>query len=451
MQQFLGRLRLRTEQDGLMSTPFRLALTLLIGSIVAIAAGFAADYFFRDGLQLRALTIAASMDVPQLETINKEGQSANQKEYQRLKVRLAQLKLVDRDARNIYVLNQGQQGVFVVADSESPDSPDYASYGTARSSTTNIQLSELFDNPDSRVALNETNGGSRISAFAPVIDYQSGDVVAIVGIDVPTTIYFAVIAISSLLCIIITLVLCILIVFLDKARTRRLETLRFRSELVSIASHELRTPLTGIRWSEEGMLNDKSLDTKHHHTLEQMYDSTLRLQESIEDILQLASLQNQKASVLNKTPSDITRMITDIYATQKLPASQHGIKLEFDPEWPKDLIVQCDQLRMKRVFNNVISNAIKYTRPNTTVTAHYDHIDGNHVISISDQGIGIPKAEQEKVFSGFYRATNAVKHETNGTGMGLYLSKTVIEQHGGTIWLKSTPNKGTTVFIRLPD
>ena len=79
MQQFLGRLRLRTEQDGLMSTPFRLALTLLIGSIVAIAAGFAADYFFRDGLQLRALTIAASMDVPQLETINKEGQSANQK------------------------------------------------------------------------------------------------------------------------------------------------------------------------------------------------------------------------------------------------------------------------------------------------------------------------------------------------------------------------------------
>ena len=99
---------------------------------------------------------------------------------------------------------------------------------------------------------------------------------------------------------------------------------------------------------------------------------------------------------------------------------------------------------MKRVLNNLISNAIKY------VQVGHERVDGKHVITITDHGIGIPKSEQDKVFGGFYRASNAVAKESSGTGMGLYMSRNTIEQHGGKLWLKSDEGKGTTVYIQLP-
>jgi len=450
MKNFLGRLRLRTEQDGLVSTPFKLMLALFIGTLAALIAGIATDYVFKDSLTQRSQTIAASLDATQVRQLADTESQLSRDDYLRLKIKLARLKLVDQDARTIYILGQGKSGAFVVADSESPESPDYHEFGTALGGVSADVLS-LYDNPGNRIeTTSQDNGGRRLTAFSPVMDYNTGKVAAIAALDVSMTTYYSLLALSALVPIILTLAVCIIIVFFDRARTRRLETLRFRSELVSIASHELRTPLTGIRWSEEGLLHGKKLAKAEHDTVEQMYDSTLRLQESIEDILQLASLQNHKASHLAKAPADITTMINGIFSTQKLPASQHNIALAFDHDWPKDLTINCDTLRIKRVFNNIISNAIKYTRPHTTVSVGYEKIDGDHVITVTDQGIGIPKAEQAKVFSGFYRATNAVSHDTNGTGMGLYLSQTVVEQHGGKIWLKSTVNKGTTVFIRLP-
>jgi signal transduction histidine kinase len=198
------------------------------------------------------------------------------------------------------------------------------------------------------------------------------------------------------------------------------------------------------------MLKNGKLEKEAVRTVEQMYESTLKLQESIEDILQLAGLQNQQIKHLQKVPTNITTMIEGIFATQQLPASQHGIKLELDHKWPKDLMISCDPVRMRRVFNNIISNAIKYTRSNTSVVIGYELVEGSHIITVKDQGNGIPKKDIEKVFSGFYRSENAIKHESNGTGMGLYLSRSVIEQHGGSMWLNSFINKGTTVFIKLP-
>ena len=109
-----------------------------------------------------------------------------------------------------------------------------------------------------------------------------------------------------------------------------------------------------------------------------------------------------------------------------------------------------DQIPIKRAFSNLISNAIKYSPSNSKVTIDYELIEGDHVFTIKDSGIGIPKNEQSKVFEGFYRASNAVKQGINGTGMGLYLSRGVAEQHGGKLWLKSDEGQGTTIYLRLP-
>jgi two-component system sensor histidine kinase VicK len=105
---------------------------------------------------------------------------------------------------------------------------------------------------------------------------------------------------------------------------------------------------------------------------------------------------------------------------------------------------------MRRTFDNIISNAVKYSQPNTKVTIDYEVVEGNHVFTVHDRGIGIPKDEQHKVFGGSYRASNAVKLSAIGTGMGLYLSRNVVEQHHGKLWLSSKEGEGTTVYIQLP-
>jgi signal transduction histidine kinase len=432
-----------------MSTQFKIFLTLLLSAILGVVSAVGIDFLYRDSLKLRAQTIAASLTGQEVTTALPGADS--KREYLLLKVKLSNLKNINEDARYIQLVTRDPKGLVVVADSESPGSSNYAPQGSFSTLTSNLAVNEALDNPKPLIIerkLSDTD--RRLSTFAPVLDQETGRTAALAGIDVPVDTYYSFLVIATIVPILLGLAISIIIVFLDKARARKLETLRFRSELVSIASHELRTPLTGIRWSEESMLKNGKLQEETVKTVEQMYESTLKLQESIEDILQLAGLQNQQLKHLQKLPTDITTMVKGIFSTQQLPASQHGIKLEFDRDWPQDLSIACDPVRMRRVFNNIISNAIKYTRPNTAVIVGYEKVDGSHVITIKDQGIGIPKKDIDRVFTGFYRSDNAIKHEANGTGMGLYLSRSVIEQHGGNMWLNSKLNKGTTVFIKLP-
>jgi signal transduction histidine kinase len=413
-----------------------------------VIAVVAVDYLFRDSLKLRTETIAASISSDEVAAAITP--NASDHNYRLLKIKLSRLKAIHEDAKYIYILHRDPIGLAVVADSESPGSMDYRAKGTHRPGLS-LGVTAVLDNPKTII---ETSTPSptdrRLSAYAPITDTATGKTVALAAIDISVDTYYSLLTIGALVPLILSLAVSTIIVFLDRSRSRRLETLRFRSELVSIASHELRTPLTGIRWSEEVMLKDKQISAKTQDSVRQMYDSTLKLQESIEDILQLAGLQNQQIRHLKKLPTDITAMIQGIFTTQQLPASQQGIKLSFAHDWPKEVIVTCDAVRMRRVFNNIISNAIKYTRPNTEVIIGYEKVDGQHLITVKDQGIGIPKKDQEKVFSGFYRSENAIKFQANGTGMGLYLSRSVLEQHGGSMWLHSVLNKGTTVFMRLP-
>lgn len=109
-----------------------------------------------------------------------------------------------------------------------------------------------------------------------------------------------------------------------------------------------------------------------------------------------------------------------------------------------------DLMRVKIVLQNLIENAIRYNVENGEIIIKVEKKDSYLQVSVRDTGIGIPQEEVVKLFSKFFRATNVVKYETEGTGLGLYITKNIVEAHGGKIWVESVENRGTTFYFTLP-
>lgn len=434
--------------DLLVSTNVKILLSLLIGLVLAILSVVLVWQQFTGSLRGRAETIATSLD-PALVSSLVANDADSARSESAIRSQLQRTRGVNGDVRSLYVMSLSRDNsVAILADSEPSISTFHASRGTLYSDASLGLKASFVDTTTYIEGPLDDSRGSRVSVLSPLYD-ATGRQIAMLGMDIPSSSYVMSMSLAAVIPLLGSVLIGSVFVATDTIHRRRQESIRLRSELVSIAGHELRTPLTGIRWGEESLLKAK-LAEKSHETVQTMFDSTLRLQESIEDILQLANLESGRSQKLLLTSTDMTALITGVFAMQKLPALQKDITLELSKTWPKKLVINCDEGRIKRVFHNLISNAIKYSRPDTAVTLGYDRIEGKHVISIRDHGIGIPAAEQAKVFSGFYRASNAVKNGATGTGMGLFMSQNTIVQHGGKLWLDSKEGTGTTVYIQLP-
>jgi signal transduction histidine kinase len=430
------------------------ALLIAAGLLVGVSAMTAAAVMYKNSLRTRVTTIAESLYGQGVSELNGALTSVEaENNYQYFKDRLARIKGVNADARFIYLMARNDNGgIYFLADSEPQDSQDHSPHGEPFPEATD-KLKGVFND---RVPVVEgpvrDSYGTWLSALAPVYDDRNHQLAGVVGMDVPATSYALLLGLAGGVPLLLALLASLIVYVSAQTRRRHLESVQFRAEMLSIASHELRTPLTGLRWSQESLLGRKFDASKQQRMLEIMHDSTLRLQESIEDILQLASLESGKQQRLFIKEADLRSMLEDIMSVQRLGAERRGVALTLADSWPDKLVVECDAQRLKRVFHNLLSNAIKYSEKGTEVLIGYGHSKkGGHVISVRDQGIGIPAEEQAKIWSGFYRASNAADHDVVGTGMGLYLSRSIVEQHGGRIWLESKVSEGTTVFVELPD
>jgi signal transduction histidine kinase len=432
----------------IVSTRIKVVATLALAVILGVISVMVVRAQYVDSLLVRLETMSTMLNADHVKSLKVNDEAADSNEA-RLKAQLHAARGVNDQARFLYLMDTSSTGdVYFLVDSEPVDSDDYSARGEAFPEASEALKSSFYNSQSFVEGPIKDRWGSWLSAIVPVFDEQKQQI-AIIGMDVPAGTYYSLLSVAAAFPLLGGILLALLFVLFDRLRRKRQEVIRLRSELVSIASHELRTPLTGIRWGTESLIGQK-LTHKQHQTVSSIYDSTIRLQESIEDILQLANSQAGRNLTLVKTTTDMTRLIEGVFAVQKLPAAQKNVSLEFRPGWPKQLMIDCDTQRMKRVVNNLVSNAVKYTGPGTVVRIGYERVDQFHVFSIHDQGIGIPADEQEKVFEGFYRASNARQAEASGTGMGLFMSRATIDQHGGKLWLESKQDKGTTVYFRLP-
>lgn len=233
--------------------------------------------------------------------------------------------------------------------------------------------------------------------------------------------------------------------------TREKEIERMKTEFVSLAAHQLRTPLSAIKWSLQMLLAGDMgpVDEKQKEFLSKTYESNERMIRLINDLLNVTRIESGRYFYqLSFTQmEDIIEAQIQLY---KEEADRRGITLTFvrpQQQSPKALV---DSEKMSIVIQNLVDNALHYTLRGGEVTVSLTHDTKELRILVKDTGLGIPKREQVRVFEKFFRASNVKKVHTEGSGLGLYIAKHIVEIHGGKISLESVEGKGTTFTCVIP-
>jgi signal transduction histidine kinase len=226
------------------------------------------------------------------------------------------------------------------------------------------------------------------------------------------------------------------------------ETENVKSEFIAVVSHRMRNPMSSIKWYAESLLAGDcgQLPKKQECFVKQILLSNRRLINLMDDLLRVARVEEGKVQ-LKKRVVLLNRLIKEIILKMKDEIGRKKIIVHYGNN---DCRVLADEDKLKQILFNLLDNAIKYNsvggRVDIKVKKHKSYI----VFSIADTGVGIPKNQQKRIFTKFFRANNALTIHTEGNGLSLYLAKAYIESHGGKIWVESKLGEGSIFYFTLP-
>lgn len=236
----------------------------------------------------------------------------------------------------------------------------------------------------------------------------------------------------------------------DVTRERAIE--RLKSEFVSLAAHQLRTPLSSIKWALKVILEGDvgPISKEQREILRKTYASNERMIRLVNQLLELTRIEEGRY-LRNMVKISMESLVESVM--ESLCPEAEIKNLEFNFVKPKEVLpqVRIDIEQMRLVVENIIENAIQYTLPGGKVLVSLKYDQKGIQLSCEDTGIGVPLSQQNRLFERFFRAKNAIRLETEGSGLGLYISKNIVEAHGGKMWFESQENKGSVFYIWLPE
>ena len=220
-----------------------------------------------------------------------------------------------------------------------------------------------------------------------------------------------------------------------------------KSDFIMVTSHQLRTPLTEIRWSLDEIIKHGNLEEKFQTILKKTEESVSRLANIVDNMLKTRAFE-VKNHVLKKIAVDAGELTADILNSRDLFAQQKNVIISF-PHPEKKIMLDADKDKIRIAIENIIDNAIRYS-PNGKVSISLGTEGKMAKIVVEDSGIGIDLNDQNRIFTKFFRTKNAMLVQPDGSGIGLYATKNIIEQHGGSVNFFSELNKGTKFMVTLP-
>ncbi len=240
-----------------------------------------------------------------------------------------------------------------------------------------------------------------------------------------------------------------IIVLNDISREKELD--KTKSEFITITAHQLRTPLSGLKWAL-GIILDQDLgpiNSKQKKVLQQGFASNEKMIDLISDLLNLTSLEEGRFAY-NFSQASLSDLVQAVINDFQTYSKIKHVKIDFTKPKDDKSEAMIDVEKIKLVIQNLLENAINYSPANSTVTVTLERDNHDFIFAVKDLGMGIPDKEKPRLFTKFFRGETALKTETEGNGLGLYLAKNIITSHKGKIWYESQLGKGSTFYFRIP-
>lgn len=238
---------------------------------------------------------------------------------------------------------------------------------------------------------------------------------------------------------------------LTLANERLMQLDKVKTEFISVAAHQLRTPLSAIKWTLSLLIDENSnnLTSEQKSALLKGYESNERMINLVNEMLVVTRIESGKIQYkfsLIRLEDLIDSVIIDFTWQARLK----NISLVFEKPEKEPRYVKADSEKIRAVIQNLIENALNYTTSGKAITISIKQ-EGNFVkVFVKDNGIGIPTSQQSSIFNKFFRADNAIKTKTDGSGLGLFIAKSIVDIHKGQIGFESEEGKGSTFYFAIP-
>lgn len=262
--------------------------------------------------------------------------------------------------------------------------------------------------------------------------------------------------ITVLLILILTCILLVLSFIITRSFERLAEASRLKSEFVSIVSHQLRAPLSNMKWALDFLMSGRSgkVEDAQVGYFQILKQNSARMEELVSDLLVVSRID--QGTLPTETNMFVFKEFLDEILFEfdsYIKASNVQLKVEGEKRLPK---LRQNESHLRHVVQNLLDNAIRYSatsgeeRKRSKVQIRYGKKNNKFFFKIEDNGVGIPKEDQKHIFEKFFRYRNALKQETQGSGLGLYIAKSLISLAGGTMHFKSEQDKGSTFWFHIP-
>lgn len=236
-----------------------------------------------------------------------------------------------------------------------------------------------------------------------------------------------------------------------ETNNREKELNKMKSEFISVAAHQLRTPLSAIKWIFSILLTEDTgkITEEQKDVLKKGEVSTEKIIDLVNDLLNVSRIEEGKF-VYNFKKVSLHDILKKIILIEEKNIKEKEINLIFEKEKKYDFIIEADPEKLFVAFQNIIENALNYSLKKGIINIFLQETKFDFIVKIEDNGIGIPKKQMSKIFTKFTRGENVLRMQTEGTGLGLFITKNIIIKHNGKITVDSEESKGTKVIVSLP-